>query len=115
VSQPPLRPDRLALLELDALLGHILRLRDAGDRARFDADDDYRWAIHRIWIAIGNEALAYLDAAGLDRRTQPWASLYQQRNILAHRRLPDIDEDQVWRVTAMRAESFRTAVRADLR
>lgn len=84
------------MLELDALLGHILRLRDAGDRSRYDQVDDYRWALHRVWIAVGNEALAYAEARGLDpRRDEPWARLYLQRNALAHRRLPDIDEDRV--------------------
>jgi hypothetical protein len=37
------------LLELDALLGHIVRLRDAGSRERYDQDDDYRWALHPVW------------------------------------------------------------------
>ena len=110
-----MRPDRQALLELDALLNHIMRLRDAGDRSRYDAEADYRWAIHRIWIAIGNEALAFADAAGLNpRHAQPWARMYEQRNLLAHRRLPDIDEDRVWRNTAVRAEHYRAAVRANL-
>ena len=96
--QSPVRPDRQALLELDALLGHIIRLRDAGNRLRYDDDDDYRWVLHRVWIAIGNEALALAEARGLDpRRDEPWARLYLQRNLLAHRRLPEIDEDRVWR------------------
>ena len=109
------RPDRQALLELDALLSHVIRLRNAGDRSRYDTDHDYRWAIHRLWIAIGNEALAFADAAGLNPRSaEPWAGMYLQRNILAHRRLPDIDEDRVWRNTTLRAEQYRAAVRASL-
>lgn len=67
----PARPDRQALLELDALLNHVIRLRNAGDRSRYDADHDYRWAIRRLWIAIGNEALAFADAAGLPRCALP--------------------------------------------
>lgn len=112
-----MRPDRGALLELDALLGHVIRLRDAGDRHRYDTDLDYRWALHRVWIAVGNEALAYADAAGLDRRrAQPWARLYLQRNMLAHHRLPDIDDDSIWRATVLRAEQqYLPAVRANLR
>lgn len=35
------RPDRKALLELDALLGRIQELAAAGDRARYDSDDEY--------------------------------------------------------------------------
>jgi len=58
-----LRPDRHALLELAALLAQI-DLRDEGDAARFDADDRYRWVLHRLWIAAGNEALAYATATG---------------------------------------------------
>jgi hypothetical protein len=111
----PARPDRQALLELDALLGHIIRLRDAGSRSRYDSDLDYRWAIHRIWIATGNEAFAFTDAAGLNpRHTQPWARTYQRRNVLAHRRLPDIDEDRVWRYTVLRAEQYQATVRANI-
>jgi hypothetical protein len=109
------RPDRQALLELDALLGHIVRLRDAGNRLRYDEDDDYRWALHRVWIAIGNEALAFAEARGLDpRRDEPWARLYLQRNLLAHRRLPEIDEDRVWRHTTLRADEYQATVRAVL-
>lgn len=112
---PPARPDRNALLELDALLARIIDLREDGDRARYDSDDQYRWAIHRLWIAVGNEALAYTDGAGLNpNKDQPWARMYQQRNLLAHRRLPEIDEDRVWRNTVLRPEPYRAAVRESL-
>ncbi len=112
---PPIRPDQHALLELDALLARIIEFRDAGDRTRYDSDDQYRWAIHRLWIAVGNEALAYTDAAGLNpNRDQPWARMYRERNRLAHRRLPDIDEDRVWRNTVLRPEQYRAAVGASL-
>lgn len=111
----PVRPDRQALLELDALLGHIIRLRDAGTRTRYDEDHDYRWTLHRVWIAIGNEALALAEARGLDpRRDEPWARMYLQRNVLAHRRLPDIDEDAVWRDTALRSDLYQATVRTSL-
>ena len=50
------RPDRHALLELDALLSEIAMLRDEGDAARFDRETRYRWVLHRLWIAVGNEA-----------------------------------------------------------
>jgi hypothetical protein len=33
--------------------------------------------------------------------------MYLQRNVLAHRRLPDIDEDRVWRDTALLADDYR--------
>jgi len=112
---PSVRPDRQALLELDALLGHIIRLRDAGSRSRYDEDLDYRWALHRVWIAIGNEAQAFAEARGLDpRRDEPWARLYLQRNLLAHRRLPEIDEDGVWRHTTLRADQALVAGRSVL-
>ena len=59
----------------------------------------------RYGIAIGKEALAYADARGFDvRRDEPWARMYLQRNVLAHRRPPDIDEDRVWRDTALLAD-----------
>jgi hypothetical protein len=65
------RPDRHALLELDALLDQITLLRDEGDAARFDKDDRYRWVLHRLWIAAGNEALAYTTATGHPARHRP--------------------------------------------
>jgi hypothetical protein len=37
-----IRPDRHALLELDALLSQIAILRDEGNAARFDTDARYR-------------------------------------------------------------------------
>ena len=58
------RPDRHALLELKALLTQIAALRGEGDADRFTADDRYRWVLHRLWIAAGNEALAYTQATG---------------------------------------------------
>jgi hypothetical protein len=82
------RPDRHALLELDALLEQIAVRLDAGNRERYDSDDDYRWVIHRLWIAVGNEALAYTQASNLHPlRAQPWGMLYRLRNIIAHDRL----------------------------
>jgi hypothetical protein len=53
---PDARPDRHALLELQALLDQIAALRGEGDAARFTADARYRWILHRLWIAAGNEA-----------------------------------------------------------
>jgi hypothetical protein len=50
-----IRPDRRALLEFDAVLGEIERLRNIGDRPRFEQDNDYRWAIHRLWIAADDD------------------------------------------------------------
>ncbi len=110
------RADRHALLELDALLARIEALAADGDRKKFENDDHLRWVLHRLWIAVGNEALAYARLAGLDPYVdQPWARLYQLRNKLAHRRLPDIDEDEVWRMTALRPVSLRSQVRELLR
>jgi len=112
VSGQDIRPDRHVLLELDALLAQIETLVAEGDRARFDADDHYRWVIHRLWIAAGNEALAYARLSGRAVRAgQPWGRLYRLRNMLAHDRLPDIDEDEVWRITALRTASLRKQIR----
>ncbi|MGI8577760.1 MAG: hypothetical protein ACR2KG_07540 [Nocardioidaceae bacterium] len=106
------RADRHALLELDAILARIEAMADDSDRQTFETDDRLRWVLHRLWIAAGNEALAYARLSGLDPRVdQPWARLYQLRNNLAHRRLPDIDEDEVWRMTALRPASLRGQVR----
>lgn len=108
------RPERHILLEFDALLERVQQLAAAGDRARYYGDDYYRWVIHRLWIAIGNEADAYIvinpTAAG-----EPWRWLRQLRNKLAHVRLTDIDDDEVWRVTVMRPEFLRRQARQLLR
>ena len=102
------RPDRHALLELDALLGELAALRDDGDAARFDQDSHYRWVLHRLWIAVGNETLAYTAATGqLVRADRTWSNLYDLRNHLAHSRLPDIDEGLVRRFTWSRLGSLR--------
>ena len=109
------RPDRHALLELDALL-EIAALRDDGDAARFDRDSRYRWVLHRLWIAVGNEALAYTAAAGQPvRADRTWANLYDLRNHLAHSRLPDIDEGLVRRFTWSRLDLLRQTVGHHLR
>ena len=111
-----IRADRHALLELDAILARIEALAADSDRDTFEADDRLRWVLHRLWIAVGNEALAYARLSGIDSSVgQPWARLYQLRNKLAHRRLPDIDEDEVWRMTALRPASLRDQVRELLR
>jgi len=59
VSRDARRPALHALLELQALLGQLAMLRREGDAARFAAEPRYRWLLHRLWIAAGNEALAY--------------------------------------------------------
>jgi uncharacterized protein with HEPN domain len=106
VSNRDTRPDRHVLLE------QIQILATKGDRTRFDNDDHYRWVLHRLWIAVGNEALVYARRTGQNPQAdQPWSRLYRLRNMLAHDRLPDIDEDEVWRMTAIRPTGLRTQVR----
>ena len=69
------RPDRHALLELQALLTQIAALRGEGDADRITADDRYRWVLHRLWIAAGNEALAYTQAIDQPvRANRTWAT-----------------------------------------
>jgi hypothetical protein len=105
------RPDRHALLELEALLGAIEALRDEGDAARFDRESRYRWILHRLWIAVGNGVLAYTAATGQPvRADRTWSNLYDLRNDLAHSRLPDIDEGLVRRCTWSRLDSLRETV-----
>lgn len=105
-----------ALLELEALLLKIQALRSQGDAGRFSVDDGYRWILHRLWIAIGNEAYAYTAARGISVRQQAlWANLYDLRNHLAHSRLPDIDEALVRRFTWSRTDSILAAVQDLLR
>jgi hypothetical protein len=112
---PDSRPDRHALLELHALLTQIDALRSEGDAARFSADARYRWVLHRLWIAAGNEALAYTQATGQPvRADRIWANLYDLRNHLAHSRLPDIDEGLVRRFTWARLGSVRATTRHHL-
>jgi hypothetical protein len=111
-----IRPDRHALLELDALLHQIGALRDEGDADRFGKDSRYRWVLHRLWIAAGNEALAYTAATGQGvRADRTWANLYDLRNHLAHSRLPDIDEALIRRFTWSRAGPLRQTVEDHLR
>jgi hypothetical protein len=110
------RPDRHALLELEALLGAIEALRDEGGAARFDRESRYRWVLHRLWIAVGNEALAYTAATGQPvRADRTWSNLYDLRNHLAHSRLPDIDEGLVRRFTWSRLDPLRETVGHHLR
>lgn len=100
------------LLEFDALLAQVEAVAEEGDGERFDSDARFRWVLQRLWIAVGNEALTYVRLVGRNPQAdQPWARLYRLRNMLAHDRLPDIDEDEVWRVTAVRTSSLRAQVR----
>jgi hypothetical protein len=79
---PGLRPDHHALLELEALLREIATLQAEGDAARFNDDARYRWVLHRLWIAAGNEALACTAAIGQPVRAEKtWANLYDLRNL----------------------------------
>jgi hypothetical protein len=113
---PDARPDRHALLELRALLKQITALRGEGDADRFTTDDRYRWILHRLWIAAGNEALAYTHAIRQPvRADRVWANLYDLRNHLAHSRLPDIDEGLVRRFTWARLDSLQATTQHHLR
>jgi len=110
------RPDRHALLELQGLLTEVAALRSEGDANRFAAEARYRWVLHRLWIAAGNEALAYTQATGeAIRANRIWANLYDLRNHLAHSRLPDIDELLVRRFTWARLDSLRSTTEHFLR
>ena len=103
-------------MELDALLDQIAILRDEGGAARIDTDARYRWVLHRLWIAAGNEALAYTAATGQAvRADRTWANLYDLRNHLAHSRLPDIGEALVRRFTWSRSGPLRDTVQDHLR
>ena len=103
-----MRPERGAAMEMDALLAEIERLLAEGDRHRYDTDSRFRWLIHRLWIAIGNEA-SVLEALPGD--SGPWRGRRLLRNEIAHVRLPDIDEDTVWRMTTLRPGSLRARLR----
>lgn len=110
------RPDRHALLELQGLLTEIAALRGEGDAGRFAADARYRWVLHRLWIAAGNEALAFAQATGQPIRADgTWANLHDLRNHLAHSRLPDIDESLVRRFTWARLDSLQATTEHSLR
>ena len=100
----PIRPEWGSFLELDALLQKLEQLASEGSRKRYDSDERYRWVAHRLWIAVGNE-VAYLQPSFA--QSQPWDGLRKLRNELAHVRLPDIDEDRVWRMTALRPAHLR--------
>lgn len=113
---PDARPDRHALLELHALLIQIGALRAEGSADRFTTDDRYRWVLHRLWIAAGNEALAYTQATGQPvRADRTWANLRDLRNHLAHSRLPDIGESLVRRVTWTRLDALQATTQHHLR
>jgi len=112
---PDARPDRHALLELQGLLAQIGALRGEGSADRFTTDARYRWILHRLWIAAGNEALAYTQATGQAVRSdRTWANLYDLRNHLAHSRLPDIDESLVRRFTWARLDSLQATTQFHL-
>lgn len=49
------------------------------------------------------------------RARPPWVDLYDLRNHLAHRRLPEIDEALVRRTTWLRVGALRDQTRARLR
>jgi len=115
---PDARPDRHAFLELQGLLAQIGALRSEGNADRFTTDARYRWILHRLWIAAGNEALAYTQATGQAVRADCiWANLYhlRNRNHLAHSRLPDIDESLVRRFTWARLDSLQATTQHHLR
>ncbi|BBZ10540.1 hypothetical protein BST20_05115 [Mycobacterium branderi] len=72
--------------------------------------------LHRLWSAVGNEALACAIATKRSiRANRLWANLYDLRNHLAHSRLPDIDEGIVQRFTWARADSLRSTIGEMLR
>ncbi len=101
------------LLELEALLNRIEELAAAADRQRYDSDDLLRWVIQRLWTAVGNEVAADGRVGVVpDTVARPWTALVRLRNELAHRRLPDIDEDEVRRVSVLLPGPLRLQVRS---
>jgi len=85
-----IRPDRHALLELDALLDQSPSSATKATPHGSTKTPGTGGVLHRLWIAAGNQALAYTAAAGQAvRADRTWANLYDLRNHLAHSRLPD--------------------------
>jgi hypothetical protein len=82
----PARPDRPARTAgASGLTSQIAVLRGEGGADRFTTDDRYRWVLHRLWIAAGNEAPTWTQATGQPvRADRTWANLYDLRNHLAH-------------------------------
>ena len=83
----PRHAARQAALEMRQLLRELTSLTGEGDRIRYQADHRYRWVM-------------------LAGDTATWRQLRLLRNELAHTRLPDIDEDKVWRLTVVRPSSL---------
>jgi hypothetical protein len=75
--------DRQALLELDALLGELIALRDKGEGDRFNHDQRYRWILHRLWGRDRERGACSSRRGRPVRTTQPWAKLYGLRNHLS--------------------------------
>lgn len=101
-----MRPDRGLLLELRALLDLIEGITRQG-RDGYDSSQERRWVLQRLWIAVGNTAEQYRRVEGIQAGEQPWSRLVEFRNVLAHTRLAEIDDAEVWRTSTLRAGPLR--------
>lgn len=97
------------MLELRALLDLIEAINGEG-RDAYDASQERRWVLQRLWIALGQTAQDYRHLAGLPAGREPWNRLADFRNVLAHTRLPDIDDDEIWRTSTLRTQPLRDLV-----
>lgn len=104
-----MRPDRGLLLELRALLELIEAINHQG-RDAYQASQEQRWVLQRLWIAVGNTAEDYRRLAGIEAGQLPWKRLVDFRNVLAHHRLAEIDDDEVWRTSTLRAGPLHNLV-----
>lgn len=53
----------------------------AEGRSRYDRDVRQRLALQRMWIAAGECARRYCDAASVDLGEEPWSSIWGYRNV----------------------------------
>lgn len=74
---------REALEESLRVAHHREGLRRLG-RQRFDEDELVRFALHRLWIALGEGARRYGEAEGVGAGMPPWADMIGFRDKLAH-------------------------------
>jgi uncharacterized protein with HEPN domain len=88
---------------LATLAGTLRRIEalTPSDKQVWDADEVRRLAIERLWIAAGNLAETYRNAAELPPGVEPWAELYGFRSMLAHALPGDISSDRVWYETTV--------------
>jgi uncharacterized protein with HEPN domain len=91
------------------ILAVIDRVHEAG-RAAYDESDTQRFALQRLWIALGECSERFRRRSGVPRGQEPYRVMAGFRNFLAHALPDEVSAERVWSTSRGQADQVRAFI-----